>query len=115
MLDMGEGLRRDARAAVACFARAAYVHGLADAQNSLGCMLESGEGVGFPFALDRAAGFPVVEAAIVARRFSLQSLAKTLRANRFKPRRAHRELLLNLNTPEDFTQATARHGRASVG
>ncbi len=45
MLDMGEGLRRDARAAVACFARAAYVHGLADAQNSLGCMLESGEGV----------------------------------------------------------------------
>ena len=32
MLEMGEGLRRDSRAAVACYARAAYIHGLADAQ-----------------------------------------------------------------------------------
>lgn len=45
MLDMGEGARRDARAAVACYARAAHVHGLADAQNSLGSMLETGDGV----------------------------------------------------------------------
>jgi hypothetical protein len=44
MFDMGEGVRRDAHSAVACYARAARVHGLADAQNSLGSMLESGEG-----------------------------------------------------------------------
>jgi TPR repeat protein len=44
MIDMGEGVRRDAQSAVACYARAAHVHGLADAQNSLGSMLESGEG-----------------------------------------------------------------------
>ena len=80
-----------------------------------GVFVETGEGVGFPFALDRAAGFPVVAVAIAAGSFSLQSLAKTLRANRFKPRRAHRELLLNLNTPEDFTQAAARHRRGIVG
>ena len=80
-----------------------------------GVFVESGAGVGFPFALDRAAGFPVVEAALAARSFSLQSLAKRLRASRFKPRRAHCDGLLNLNTPEDFTQAAARLGRASVG
>lgn len=45
MLDMGEGIRRDARVAVACYARAAYAHGLADAQNSLASMLDAGDGV----------------------------------------------------------------------
>jgi TPR repeat protein len=45
MLDSGEGIRRDACSAVACYARAAYVHGLADAQNSLASMLELGDGV----------------------------------------------------------------------
>ena len=45
MLDMGEGVAHDARAAVACYTRAAHSHGLADAQNSLGSMLESGDGV----------------------------------------------------------------------
>ena len=84
-------------------------------QKGKGVFVESGEGVGFPFAMDRAAGFPVVEAALAARSFSLQSLAKRLRASRFKPRRAHRDQLLNLNTPEDFTQATARPGRVCVG
>ena len=80
-----------------------------------GVFVESGAGVGFPFALDRATGFAAVEAALGARNFSLQSLAKTLRASRFKPRRAHCDVLLNLNTPEDFTQAAARQRPVSVG
>jgi TPR repeat protein len=45
MLDMGEGVRQDVHAAVDCYARAAHVYGLADAQNSLGSMLEHGQGV----------------------------------------------------------------------
>lgn len=73
-----------------------------------GVFVGTGEGAGFPFALDRAAGLPVVEAAIVARSFSLQSLARGLRARRFKPRRADRDQLQNLNTPEDHAHAAAR-------
>ena len=75
-----------------------------------GVFVETGEGVGFPFALDRAAAVPVVEAAIAARSFSLQSLARSLRASEFKPRRADRDRLQNLNTPEDYAQAAARRG-----
>ena len=73
-----------------------------------GVFVETGEGVGFPFALDRAAGLPVVEAAIEARRFSIQAFARSLRASRFKPSRAERDCFQNLNTPEDYEQAVTR-------
>ena len=75
-----------------------------------GVFVETAEGAGFPFALDREAAFPVVEAALAARAFSLQSLARSLRASRLKLRGAGRDQLQNLNTPEDHAQAVARRG-----
>ncbi len=75
-----------------------------------GVFVETGEGVGFPFALDRAAGFPVVEAALATRSFSLQMLARSLRARLLKPRGSDRDRLRNLNTPEDYAQAAAGRG-----
>lgn len=73
-----------------------------------GAFTETEEGAGFPFALARAAALPVVAAAIEAKRFSLQSLARTLRASRVRPRPADRARLQNLNTPQELTEAAAR-------
>ena len=59
---------------------------------------------GFPFGL-RAECLPIVEKQIRAREFSLQSLARVLRAARVSPLRGHRNALLNVNTPQDLTAA----------
>ncbi|MBI5800911.1 MAG: molybdenum cofactor guanylyltransferase [Verrucomicrobia bacterium] len=75
-----------------------------------GVFVETAGGAGFPFALDRAAGGEVVEAALAARRFSLQLIAKDLRASRLKPSMADRDRLLNLNTPADHVEAARGAG-----
>jgi len=68
--------------------------------------VETAEGAGFPFALDRAC-FPTVEQALAEKRFSLQALARCLRARKLRlPRRRQGELR-NLNTPEDCARARA--------
>lgn len=71
-----------------------------------GVFTQTEEGAGFPFALDRAC-LPLVEQALAEQRFSLQALARRLRARKLTlPRRRQAELL-NLNTPEDFARAQA--------
>lgn len=73
-------------------------------QRGRGVFTETAEGGGFPFMLDRVC-LPMVEAALATRNFSLQRLARTLRASRMKPGTAGRDALLNLNTPEDHARA----------
>jgi molybdopterin-guanine dinucleotide biosynthesis protein A len=63
--------------------------------------------VGFPFAL-RIECLPVVEGQIRARSFSVQTLARTLRAARVSPPRGRRIETFNVNTPPDLTTARAR-------
>lgn len=67
---------------------------------------ETANGAGFPFALDRAC-LPAIEAAMTGRRFSLQALARVLRASRIKMPKRERAALLNVNTPVEFALAVA--------
>jgi molybdenum cofactor guanylyltransferase len=68
---------------------------------------QAAEGAGFPFALARGC-VPVVEGQLSAGEFSLQRLAAKLQAKRLRlPARRAAELL-NVNTPEDWSQALAR-------
>lgn len=70
-----------------------------------GVFVQTEDGMGFPFALDRVC-LPQLEQALAEQRFSLQALARSLRAQKLRlPRR--RKELWNLNTPEDFAQARA--------
>jgi CTP:molybdopterin cytidylyltransferase MocA len=69
-----------------------------------GVFAETAEGAGFPFALGREC-LPLVEQALAEQRFSLQALARRLRARKLRLPRRRRDELLNLNTPEDFARA----------
>lgn len=80
-----------------------------------GAFMETEEGAGFPFALDREAALSIVSAALQARRFSLQALARSLRARRVQPSKVERASLQNLNTPEDYTDALSRLERRDTG
>ena len=63
--------------------------------------------VGFPFCI-RAMALPVIEEQIREKRFSLQSLARVLRARLLRiPKRRAIELF-NVNTPEDWLDARHR-------
>ncbi|HEY3857215.1 MAG TPA: molybdenum cofactor guanylyltransferase [Verrucomicrobiae bacterium] len=60
------------------------------------------EGAGFPFLLRKSA-LSLVEKQIAVQRYSIQLLAKKLRARKVKPRDARE--IFNVNTPEDWTLA----------
>jgi molybdopterin-guanine dinucleotide biosynthesis protein A len=62
------------------------------------------QGVGFPFLLRRDC-LPVVERQLAGKRFSLQRLARTLRAKTLRPARGLVPDLFNVNTPADWQQA----------
>jgi molybdopterin-guanine dinucleotide biosynthesis protein A len=64
------------------------------------------EGAGFPFLLPRAA-LPVVAAQIEAKQFSLQSLARVLRARRVRVHQRSRALI-NVNTPDEAKRVGLR-------
>lgn len=57
---------------------------------------------GFPILLRCEAAESIVSAQIAAKEFSLQSLAKKIRAKTFLPPPALVRQLINLNTPEDL-------------
>jgi len=59
---------------------------------------------GFPLLLPRAA-LPVIEAQILQRKFSLQELARALRARLIRPPRARRAEFFNVNSPADWQAA----------
>jgi len=59
---------------------------------------------GFPLLLPRAA-LPVVEARILQRKFSLQELARALRARLIRPPRVRRAEFFNVNSPADWQAA----------
>jgi len=59
---------------------------------------------GFPLLLPRTA-LPVVEAQILQRKFSLQELARALRARLIRPPRARRAEFFNVNSPADWQAA----------
>jgi molybdopterin-guanine dinucleotide biosynthesis protein A len=89
------------------FVTAALIRAVAGGKGR-GAFIETEEGAGFPFAIDREAARPFVEAALEGQRFSLQAFARSLRASRVQPSLAERVSLQNLNTPEDCAQAKAR-------
>jgi molybdopterin-guanine dinucleotide biosynthesis protein A len=62
------------------------------------------KGAGFPFLLPQKS-LSAVEEQIQKRQFSLQSLAKCLRARLIQPSATRREQLFNINTPDDLKQA----------
>jgi len=59
---------------------------------------------GFPLLLPRAV-LPVVEARILQKKFSLQELARALRARLLRPPRARRAEFFNVNSPADWQAA----------
>lgn len=63
-------------------------------------------GAGFPFALGRECA-PVVNQQLVTGKFSLQQLARQLKAKRLRLPARRAVELLNLNTPEDWHRARA--------
>ncbi|HEU0008538.1 MAG TPA: molybdenum cofactor guanylyltransferase, partial [Verrucomicrobiae bacterium] len=65
---------------------------------------------GFPFAM-RVECVSIVEAQIAAKEFSLQALARTLRASLVSPPRSRREQTLNINTRVDLAAARAVSSR----
>jgi molybdopterin-guanine dinucleotide biosynthesis protein A len=60
---------------------------------------QGSEGAGFPFLLPKSALF-VVEEQIASERYSIQLLAKKLRAQKVRPGDARE--VFNVNTPEDW-------------
>lgn len=69
---------------------------------------------GFPFAM-KAGCLPVVERQIAARDFSLQSLARVLRAARVSVAARRLDQTININTPEELVQARAKADRRKTG
>ncbi len=61
-------------------------------------------GVGFPFLLRREC-LPVVERQLGRKQFSLQALARALRAGSLRPAAGRAKELFNVNTPDDWQQA----------
>src|SRR5713101_2565843 len=59
---------------------------------------------GFPLLLPRAA-MPVIEAQILQRKYSLQELARALRARLIRPPHARRAEFFNVNFPADWQTA----------
>ena len=59
---------------------------------------------GFPFVI-RVEALPQVQAQLADQRFSLQELARRLKATLIRPDPGEGELLLNVNTPEDWVAA----------
>ena len=75
------------------------------------CFVGQNGRVGFPFLLRRAT-LPVVERQLRARRFSLQQLARALRAQTLRLPRARARESFNINTPADLKVARDRWRRA---
>ncbi|MDB6122677.1 MAG: molybdenum cofactor guanylyltransferase [Pedosphaera sp.] len=67
-----------------------------------------GDLAGFPLLLRREACLPVVEEQIEKKEFSLQSLARVLKAKVLRPERTRAEELENINTPEELEKARER-------
>lgn len=65
---------------------------------------------GFPFAM-RVECVPIVEAQIAAKEFSIQALARALRASLVSPPRSRREQTFNINTRVDLAAARAFNSR----
>ena len=63
---------------------------------------------GFPCLLRREPSLPIVFAQIATAQFSLQALAKKLRAKTLSPPRAAAIQLTNINTPADLQKASRR-------
>ena len=63
----------------------------------------NGDKAGFPFVLNHRA-LPVVEKLLVENQFSMQILAKEVPAKKFRPGRAFKSDLLNVNTPSDWVE-----------
>jgi molybdenum cofactor guanylyltransferase len=63
--------------------------------------VSTGAGVGFPFILDSAT-LPSVERQLASGQYSIQSLAKRLRARVFRPPPSWRQNFLNANTPGEW-------------
>ena len=61
-------------------------------------------GIGFPFLLRRSC-LKIVERQLGRKQFSLQALARTLRAKTLRPARGRVPELFNVNTPADWRQA----------
>ncbi len=73
-------------------------------QAKAGVFVCEGNKAGFPLLLRRAT-LPVVKDHIERQEFSLQVLAKKLKARTFRPRRAQKPELLNVNTPQQWKAA----------
>lgn len=73
-------------------------------QAKAGVFVREGNKAGFPFVLRRAT-FSIVKDHIERQEFSLQVLAKTLKARTFRPRLAQKHELLNVNTPAQWKAA----------
>jgi molybdopterin-guanine dinucleotide biosynthesis protein A len=67
---------------------------------------------GFPFYI-HATALPVIERQMRKGQFSLQSLARALRAKLFRIPKRRAVELLNINTPEDWRMALRRHERGN--
>ena len=69
---------------------------------------------GFPLLLPQAA-LPVVEAQMLKRTFSLQELARALRARLIRPPRARRAEFFNVNFPADWQTARRTWDQRKAG
>jgi molybdopterin-guanine dinucleotide biosynthesis protein A len=70
---------------------------------------------GFPCLLRREMALPIVERQIARNQFSLQSLAKTLRARLIRPNRDQARTLANVNTPMELKLARERLAAGKAG
>ena len=79
---------------------------LGSLQNAL--FVRHGELAGFPLLLRREACLPVVAEQIAKQEFSLQALAKVLKAKVIRPPREWSSQLENINTPVELERARQR-------
>ncbi len=75
--------------------------------------VQAGRAAGFPFVLRRAV-LPSVERQIATEDFSIQSLARRLRAKQLRVPAAQAAELFNVNTPAEWAEAR-RRWRAACG
>jgi molybdopterin-guanine dinucleotide biosynthesis protein A len=73
-------------------------------QAKAGVFVREGNKAGFPFVLRRAT-LSIVKDHIEMQEFSLQALAKELKAKTLRLRRAQKHELMNVNTPEQWKAA----------
>ena len=74
--------------------------------------VQTSEGAGFPFVLRKDVS-PVVKEQVKRREFSIQKLARRLKAKRMKVPPKWRLQLLNINTPEDY-RFSVQSGSAKI-